>query len=100
MIEHNVGYAFDLVVSGHGDYRHREIEGPRSVDSDQPVYRSFQKHSWIFVNQVGAVAVTGDEIEISLLKKMIFDPAHHRSRISVADFRNDDPDGETTLGAQ
>src|SRR5258708_25997778 len=41
-----------------------------------------------------------DEVEVSLLQEMIFDAAHHRSRITLTDFWDDDANGEAVPGAQ
>lgn len=46
------------------------------------------------------MAVAGDEVKISLLQKEVFDAAHDRSGIAVADFGNDDANREAALGSQ
>src|SRR5258708_26357816 len=99
MVEHNVSYAFYVVVPGHGDYRHGEIQVPGGIYGDQAVDRSFQKHAWIFVDEIGAVAVAGDKVEVSLLEEIIFYAAHDRRGVPVTHFGDDDPDGEAALGA-
>ena len=46
------------------------------------------------------MAMAGDEIEVSLLQEIVFDSAHDGGGIAVADFGDDDSDGEATLSAQ
>ena len=46
------------------------------------------------------MAVTYDEVEVSLLQEMVFHAAHDRGRIAVTDFGHDDADGKAALGAQ
>src|SRR5258708_16061950 len=99
VVEDNVGYAFYVVVAGHGDYRHGEIQVPGGIHSYQAVHRSLQEHAWIFVDEIGAVAVAGDKVEVSLLEEIIFDAAHDGSGVPVAHFGDDDADGEAALGA-
>ena len=100
MVEDDVGYALDFVVAGDGDHGHGEVEVPGSVDGDEAVDGAFQEHARIFVDEIGAVAMAGDEVEIALLQEVIFDSAHDRSGIAVADFGDDDADGKAALGAQ
>src|SRR5258708_12819285 len=56
MVEHNGSYAFYVVVPGHGDYRHGEIQGPGGIYGQQPVHPSFQKHPSIFVSATVSVS--------------------------------------------
>src|SRR4029077_3208590 len=99
VVKHNVGHALHVVVSGHGDDRHGKVQVPRGIDGDEAVHRSFQEHPRIFVDQIGAVAVAGDKVEVSLLEKIIFHAAHDGRGITVTDFRDDDADGEAALSA-
>src|SRR5260221_2543786 len=100
VVEHNVGYAFHVVVPGHGDYRYGKIQVPGGIHGDQAVHRSLQEHAWIFVDEIGAVAVAGYKVEVSFLEKIIFYAAHNGRGISVAHFGDDDSDGEAALSAQ
>ena len=100
MIQDNVGDALDVVMSGHGDDGHREVEIPGGVDGDETVDGAFQKHARILVDEIGAMAVAGDKVEIALLQEVIFDAAHDGSGIAVADLGDNDTDGKTALGAE
>lgn len=46
------------------------------------------------------MAVAGDEIEVAFLEKIVFDAAHDRGGIAVADLGYDDSDGKAALGAE
>ena len=87
-------------MSGDGNDRDGEVQVPGGIHGDQAVHRSFEEHSWVFVDQIGAVAVAGDKVEVSLLQKIIFDAAHDGRGISVAHFGDNDSDGEAALSAQ
>ncbi len=100
MIESDIGDAFYVIVSGDGDDGDGEVEMPGRVDGDEAVDGAFQKHSWVFIDEVGAMAMAGDEIEVSLLQEIVFDATHDGGGIAVADFGDDDSDGEAALGAQ
>ena len=100
MIKHNVDDAFDLVMSRDGYDRNRQIMMPGRVHSDKPVHGSIQKHPGIFIDKVGPVAMTGDEIKVSFPEKMILDAAHDHCGISITHFRDDHADSEAALSAQ
>src|ERR1700686_3903049 len=99
MVEHNVGHALHVVVPGYGDDRHGKVQVPGGIHGDQAVHRSFQEHSWVFVDQIGAVPVAGDKVEVSFLQKIIFDATHDGRGIPVTHFGDDDSDGEAALSA-
>src|ERR1700727_636654 len=100
VIEHDIDYPLHLIVSGYCHHRHSGSESPWSVDGDEAIDRAFQKQPGIFVDEVGPMPVAGNEVEITFLQQMVFDPTHHRSRIAIADLGNDDANGEATLCAQ
>src|SRR5262252_10307335 len=100
MVEHDVDDALDVVVAGNGDDGDGEIEAPGCIDGDQSVDGALQKHARVFVDQVGAVAMAGDEIKVAFLQEIVFDTAHDGGGVSVADFGNDHADGEAALRAQ
>src|SRR5208337_271777 len=100
VVEHDVGYTGDLIVPGDGDYGQREVEVPGGIDGDEAIHRSFLEHTWVLVDQILTVAMAGDEIEVTFLQEVIFDAAHDGGGIAVADFGDDDSDGEAALRAQ
>jgi len=98
VVEHNVGHAFHVVVPGHGDDGHGKVQVPGGIHGDEAVHRAFEEHARVFVDQIGAVAVAGDKVEVPLLEEIIFDAAHDGRGIAVAHFGDDDADGEAALG--
>ena len=100
VVEDNIGDTFHMIVARHGNDRNGQRESPRGVDGDQTIDGTLEEEPGILINQVSAVAVADDEIEISFLEEMVFDSTHDGSRITIADFGHDDADGETTLSAQ
>ncbi len=100
VVEDDVGDTGDFVVSGDGDDGQREVEVPGGIDGDEAIHRSLLEHTWVLVDQIGTVAMAGDEVEVTLLQEIVFDAAHDGGGIAVTDFGDDDSDGETALGAQ
>lgn len=100
VVEDDVGYTGDLIVTGDGDHGQREVEVPGGIDGDEAIHRSFLEHTWVLVDQIGTVAMAGDKVEVTLLQEVIFDAAHDGGGIAVADFGDDDSDGEAAQGAQ
>jgi len=100
VIEDDVGHTIHIVVAGDRDHRHRKVEVPGSIDGDEAIDRALEQHAGIFVDEIGAVAMAGDEIKVTFLEKVVFDTAHDGGGISVADFGNDDADREAALRAQ
>src|SRR5215471_9317439 len=99
MIEDDVDDALDIVVAGDGDDGDGEVEMPGRVDGNQSVDGALEEHAGIFVDEVGAMAMAGDEVEVAFLKEVVFDAAHDGGGVSVADLGDDDADGEAALGA-
>ena len=100
MVQNNVDDAADVVVAGNSDDGDREVEVPGRVDGNEAVDGTLEKHAGVFVDEVGAMAVAGDEVEVALLEEIVFEAAHDRGGVAVADLGNDNADGEAALGAQ
>src|SRR6266849_8254741 len=100
MVQDDVGHALYVVVARYRDHGHRKGEIPRCVDGDQAIDGSFEKEPGVLINEVWTVAVAGDKIEVSFFQKIVFHSTHHRSGIPIADFRDNDSDGEAALGPQ
>ena len=97
VIEDYVDNAGGFVVAGDGDHGEAQLEAPRSVDCDHSLDRAVEEQPGIFVDEVGAMVVAGDKIEIPCLQESIFDSAQNHSLVAFADFRNQDPDRKTAL---
>src|SRR5450755_3362624 len=76
VIEHNIGYAVDHPMSGHGDDRHRERMFQRGVDCNERLRSSPDQHLSVFFDQVRPVSVMCGEIKISRFHQMVTDSAH------------------------
>ena len=100
VIQHDVGDAIDIVVSGDGNDGHRKVEVPRSVDGDEAINRALEEHSGIFVDEIGAVAMAGDEVKVAFLEEVVLNATHNRGRVTIADLGNNDSDSEAALGAE
>src|SRR5262249_54383506 len=100
MVQHDVDYTFGIVVTRDCNNRHRQIVVPRRIDRDKAIDGALQKQAGIFVDQISAVTMAGDEVEISLLQQIVLDAAHDHGGISIANFWNDDANGKTALCAE
>jgi len=100
VIEYDIGDSIDVVVARDGNDRDGKIEVPWRVDGDQTIDGALKKHAGILVDEIGAMAMAGDEVEVAFLQKIIFDAAHDRGGIAVADLGDDDSDGEAALCAK
>jgi len=97
MIQDDIGYARHIAVAGHRDERNLHAFRKCGVHSDQPFDGALLKKEGILFNEILAVSVAYDEIEVTFLKKMILNSRHHQSRVTFADFRHDDADRITAL---
>lgn len=99
VIEKDVADAVGGIVSGNGEDGDGEVVTPGSVDGDQSIDEAAHEELGIFLDEIGAVVVAGDQIEIALFQKMVFDAAHDEGGVTFADLGDEDSDGETALGA-
>jgi len=100
VVENDVGYAADFIMSRYGDDGDGERKRPGSVDGDEAVDGALDEEARIFVDEISAMAVADDEIKVSFLQEKILDAAHDRGGIAVADLRDNDADGEAVPGTQ
>src|SRR5713101_970790 len=73
---------------------------PGGIDCNHSIHVAVQEHLGVLVDQVWPVAMTGYEVEISCLQEIVLDSAQHRGGIALADFWDDDADGEAAARAQ
>ena len=50
--------------------------------------------SRILVDEISAMPVAGDEVQVACLQQRVLDPAHHQRRIPLADLRHHHADGQ------
>src|SRR5581483_1041950 len=100
MVQDDVGYALHFIVPRDSYNRHRHVVMPGSIDGDQTVDGTIQKQLGILVYQIRAVAMAGDEVKITLVQKMVLNPAHDHGSVALTHFRDHNPDSETSLRAQ
>src|ERR1700730_9493652 len=81
VIQHDIAHAFGVMMARYGNDGHGGTAAPGRVDQDDAVDRSFEQQLRVLVNQVGAMAMTGNEVEIALLKKTVLDATHHERGI-------------------
>ena len=75
----------------------RAGSGQNRVDGDDPFDGALLQQRRIFFNEVGAMTVADDEIEIAFLEQMVFDAGENQRGVAFADFRNNHADGEAAL---
>ena len=94
MVDHDVRDAVDLAVPRHRHHGHGQRRADRRVDQDQAIDRSVEHQPRVLVDEVGAMPVAGDEVQVAGLQQRVFDPAHHQRRIAFADLRHHHADGQ------
>lgn len=100
MVESDVGDALARLMAGDGNNGNGKRAFAASVDGDDALDGALQEHFRVFVDQIGAMAMAREKIEVAFLKEKILDAAHDQSGIALADLGNDDADGEAALAAQ
>ncbi len=92
VIEQNVGDAFRLVVTGHGDGGNGDTLGEWSVDCDEPLDGAGEEQLLILFDELGTVVMAYDEVEEILVEQALFDSAQDECGVSLADFGDHDAD--------
>ena len=100
MVEHDVGHALMLPVSGDRDGRQGQRVRQVQVDGNKTLNPTLEKQTRVLLKQLGIVPVyTGDE-EVIFLPGVVLDAADDERAISFSDVMGDDPDGVSPLFAE
>src|SRR6185312_10558152 len=87
-------------VAGDGDDGNGERVVEDGVHGDDAFDSAGDEHGGILTEQIGAVAVTYDEVEEAGEEKDFLDAAEDGGGVAFADFRNDNADGFAVFAAQ
>ena len=101
LVEDDVRYTVDLAMAGdknRGENAKALFES--GVDEDEALDGAIHEQAGILLNEVWLAAVTCGEVEIALFNKVLFDAAKNLHGIAVAEFGNEDADGEGLAFAQ
>src|SRR5262249_37983479 len=100
MIQDNVGNVWNLAVAGHRNRRNTHALAERRVHGNKPLDRALLQQVRVFLDEVVAMAVAHDEVEVTLLKEVVFDAGKNERGVAFANLRNDNADGGTSLTAE
>lgn len=92
--------ALAVLVAGDGDDGHGEVVVHGGIDRDDAFDGAREEEARVSLEEIGAVVVADDEVEIFLLEERIFNAAEDGGGVAFADFRNHDADGEAALVAE
>src|ERR1700675_3220640 len=100
MIQHDIGYAFDLAMAGnsHGWERWLAVQG--SIDRDETLDAALLQHVLVGCEQFGVVSMGHGEKEEIPLAQIAFDAANYQRTVGVADFHSDHSDRVAALHLQ
>jgi hypothetical protein len=69
----------------------------RSVHRDQAFNRPLLQEERVFFEEQTTMAMANDEIEVTFLEEVIFDPRQNECRVSFANFWDNHTNGVTSL---
>ena len=100
VIEHDIGDAAHLLMTGDGDDWDVDELVELRVDEDEAIDGAFGEQPWITVDEVRFALVTDDEVKIPGLKQVLLDAVHDHGEVALAKLRHDDADREALARAQ
>ena len=100
VIEFNGDDTFAVLVTGDGDNRNRKIDIYGRIDGNNAFDGAGEQQARVAHEEIGAMAVTDDEVEVFLLQERIFDAPKYGGGVAFADFRDHDADGEAAFVAE
>ena len=84
-------------MAGDGNARDVQFFGEYRIHGDKAFNCPLLEEQRIFLDEFVAVAVADHEIKVAFLEQVVFDSGHNEGGVSLADFRNNDADGEAAL---
>src|SRR6266581_5804836 len=100
VVQDDVGYAIDELMSRHGNGRQGNLLSDRSVRSDETLDATRQKHLRIGLQELRIMPVDHRQEEIIVLAQIFFDAADHHRAVGVPDFFGNYADCISSLQAQ
>jgi hypothetical protein len=97
VIDLDVDDAFDRLMPRDRHDRDRQRLGERRVEGDDAFDRAIDQQLLVLVDEVVAMAVAGQEVEIARLQQVVLDPAQRQRHIALADVRDEDADRQAAL---
>jgi hypothetical protein len=87
-------------VARDGHHRHGQRLGKRRVERDDAFHRAIDQQLLVLVDEVVAVAVAGEEVEIARLQQVILDAAERQSHVPLAHVRDQHANRQAALPRQ
>ena len=93
VVEHGVGNAGNLAMSGDADDRNRDFVVKLRVDCQKTVDGAVHQEVGVLFDEVGTSEMADGEVEESLLHKVLLDTEHDAGEVAFAELGDDDADG-------
>lgn len=100
VVEFDGDDAFAVFVAGDGDDGNLKVVHDGRVDGDDAFDRTGEQQTRVAFEEIGAMTMTDDEVEVFFLQESVFHAAEYGGCVAFADFWNHDADGEAAFVAK
>ena len=100
VVQHDVGVALDLLVSGDGDDGGAHLFVQRGIHEQKAVHGALGEQAWVLVDEVLLALVADDKMKVAGLEKVLFNAVHQHGEVAFAELRHDHADRKGLAGAQ
>jgi hypothetical protein len=100
VVQHDVGVALDLLVSGDGDDGRAHLLVQRGIDEQEAVHGALGEQAGVLVDEVLLALVADDIMKVAGLEEVLFNAVHQHGEVAFAELRHDHADRKGLAGAQ
>src|ERR1700719_4360774 len=100
MVEHNIGHAWQILMSRDSHRRQQERLAQLQIYGDEAFYTALQQQLGISIQQFGIVPVDYRKKKIILLPQILFNTADDQGTVGIADLLGDYSNHISSLAAQ
>ena len=100
MVERDIGDAADHAVPGNCRDRDWEVVFECGVDGDERLCAAAEQHAAVLFDQIFSVAMMRGEIKIAGFHQVVANTAHDLRVVTVAEFGDEDADGQRAAIAE
>src|ERR1700693_3935954 len=100
MIEDYVRDPADAPVTGYRNHRERKLTHQVRIDGNDTFRAAANQQTGVLLDEISAVPVVSNEVEILLLQEAVTDAGHHFRVITIGEYRNQDANRHGAAVAQ
>ena len=100
VVQHDIGYALQLLVTSNGYGWQCQFFGKGCVSSDEALNASRQEHLRVGLKQFRVVPVDYRQEEVVVPSQVFFNATDHHGAVGVANLFSDDPNRVSSLESQ